>query len=549
LKNFAKVGSLKKSMTIDTTKLPKSFGPYTLKQQFSGGGMAEIYLAETEGPGGFVKPLVIKTIHPAYVNDERFSSMFTEEAKILSSLSHGNIVPIFDFGSVDDMLYLAMEFIDGVDAATLMEVCRSEGFALPLQVALYIGIGTAAGLSCAHQAENPAGKSLFIVHRDISPQNILLSRSGEVKLCDFGLATRSREDISTDDATNDDIKGKLNYLSPEQAGGLKVDNRSDLFSLGVVLYELIAGHHPIPSGAGVSVLRELVGGSAYPSLGSAAPWIPKEVCDIIDRALAFDRQMRFETAEEMRAALAFCLHRDFPDFSPETLAALVIRAQTAALTFNGEDENGIVRARLASFASVSRMRTSSAPRPRKRKAVMWLVGASILVIFVLVGVLQAKRLPALRPDNTDANSERRPISSVSLSPMNSVDNTSTPGHVPKRPLDTADTASDIGTGEPSSQAPSPVSTAVSRDEPTSDKENPSRKPKAFGLLNINASPWADIEIDGRDYEGCPLLGVKLSAGKHKAVLKNAELKVTRTRYFTVKPNETSVIVVDMESSQ
>jgi serine/threonine protein kinase len=275
-------------MSINAKELPKSFGPYTLKQKFAGGGMAEIYLAEAAGPGGFVKPLVIKTIHQAYTDDKRFASMFTEEAKILSSLTHGNIVPIFDFGSVDDTLYLAMELIDGVDTATLMDVCRFDGIAIPLEVSLYIGIGTAAGLFHAHQAKNAEGKSLHIVHRDISPQNILLSRGGEVKLCDFGLATRTQEDISASVATNDEIKGKLKYLSPEQALGLMVDKRSDLFSLGVVLYELIAGHHPIPSGAGVSVLRELAGGTLYPPLGGAAPWIPKDVCDIIDRAIAFD---------------------------------------------------------------------------------------------------------------------------------------------------------------------------------------------------------------------------------------------------------------------
>ncbi len=520
--------------------------------------MAEIYLAETVGPGGFVKPLVIKTIHQAYIDDKRFVSMFTEEAKILSSLTHGNIVPIFDFGKADDLLYLAMEFIDGVDAATLMDVCRSAGLTIPLESALFIGIGTAAGLFHAHQAKDAKGTSLNIVHRDVSPQNILLSRSGEVKLCDFGLATRSMEDISTNVATNDEIKGKLRYLSPEQAAGLSVDRRSDLFSLGVVLYELIAGHHPVPSGAGVSVLKELVGGTSYLSLKTAAPWIPEDICNVIDRSLCFDKENRYQNAEDMRADLSQCLHKYFPKFSPESLAELVVRIQQTIETSNNDDETFHVRARMASFASSSRTHSglipSRSPSTVAKKKTSFVIAGIVIVVFFIGGVFLY---------NLGLSAQRSNISTTSTLPVLpdiQRDTLSTPkadvvSDTSKNDLFADRTETNI---EPDSEKATEHTKhlAISHQSHTNDEtqknreisddsDAASKRTKAFGLVNINASPWADIEINGDDYTTTPLLNLKLRAGKHKVVLKNSELGVTKTRIFTVKPNETVTVVVDM----
>jgi serine/threonine protein kinase len=543
-------------MSINAKDFPKIFGPYVLKQKFAGGGMAEIYLAESTGPGGFTKPLIIKTIHHAYLNDKRFVSMFTEEAKILSSLTHGNIVPIFDFGNVDDVMYLAMEFIEGVDTATLIDVCRGQGFPIALEAALYIGIGTAAGLSHAHQAKDSHGKSLNIVHRDISPHNILLSRGGEIKLCDFGLATRSIEDISTNIAASDEIKGKLKYLSPEQALGESVDRRSDLFSLGVVLYELIAGHHPVPSGAGVTVLRELAGGVGYPSLSSAAPWIPKDVCDIIDRALCFDKEKRFQTAQEMRSALSICLHRDYPRFSPEVLADLVIRAQSAVAETSGQDEKSSILSSRSAYSSSAVLSRASSPPPdlladtapkKPFRRVAALISAAVMLT---VGVWLVARPAADSKAKRSVPVQAPPVVFKTSAPQDTSNQTETEKLVATVAIvDTADT-SQAPRDTDSEQAPPATKTAASsrhaEKRTETGKEASSKKNKSFGVVNINAAPWADVAIDGDDYTTTPLLGIKLRAGRHKAVLKNSALGITKTRVFTVKPDETVTVVVEMQ---
>ena len=522
-------------MSVDLTKLPIQFGPYLLKQKIASGGMAEIYLAEATGPGGFKKPLVIKMIHHAYSDDKRFLSMFTEEAKILSSLTHGNIVPIFDFGTANGLLYLAMEFIDGVDAATLVEICRVEGITLPVEVALFIGIGTAAGLSHAHQA-----KERGVVHRDVSPQNILLSRSGEVKLCDFGLATHTLEEISTNEA----IKGKLKYLSPEQARGEPVDGRSDLFSLGVVLYELITGHHPIPSGSGVTVLQELAGGTEYPALANIAPWIPAEVSAIIDKSIRFDKDERFQSGEEMRSALSLRLHKDFPSFTPANLAELVIKVQHYAE--NGtrdESSNFAYRAKIASFASTTRAEYEAAIR-RKASLKKWrrigLSGLTMAAISgaLVMGLLIGKGRPAAveSKETETGDSAHNDTALTRKEPETSISETT-----PIR--------SDAGDGgSPAGSRPAPREDPPPPSQPSSEhtKSSIRKTIRATGIVHLNAAPWADVSIDGVAYSSTPILNLKIRAGKHKAVFVNPELGVTKTRTFVVKPDETTTIVVEME---
>ena len=541
-------------MNIDPTKLPIKFGPYQLKQKIASGGMAEIYLAETTGPGGFKKPLVIKMIHHAYSDDKRFLSMFTEEAKILAGLTHGNIVPIFDFGTAHGLLYLAMEFIDGVDAATLMETCRTQGLGLPIDIALHIGVGTAAGLSHAHQA-----KDRGVVHRDVSPQNILLSRSGEVKLCDFGLATHSLEEISTNDA----IKGKLKYLSPEQARGEPVDGRSDLFSLGVVLYELIVGHHPIPTGGGVTVLQELAGGNGYPSLETNAPWIPSDIAKVVDKAVAFDKAERFQSGEEMRSAMSQRLHINFPEFTPAALAELVIRVQTLeekSVTQESVGSDSIFRAKIASFASHTRERESAQKRKkasiqRKRPTII-VTGLGLLLLSLIVaGYLIQKNTMA-------SNASADGIGDLSSSPKDPIyaeetekkDSASGDEKYGKQPVASVTEKTDVDA------SPVDEKHIVDRDtgqSETTEKPDVGRdknkiasvaaKPvKATGMVNLNAAPWADVSIDGVDYTTTPILGLKLKTGKHTAVFVNPELGATKTRTFTVKADETTTVLVEME---
>ncbi len=275
---------------------PSKFGKYELIRRIGVGGMAEVFLARTTVAQGLAKDLVIKKIHPAFARSRQFVSMFVDEAKIALSLNHPNIVQVFDFGAVGDTYFLAMEFVEGMDLLRLVQESAKEKRSVPIPLAAYIMQQVAKGLDYAHRKTDNYGEPLGIVHRDISQQNILVSWDGGVKIVDFGIA-RAR-DIQEEEGV---IKGKFAYMSPEQARGEPVDCRSDVFSAGVVLFELVCGR-PLFTGKGKGVLEKVKAGAiARPRYFK--PNLPKSLEDVILKALAFHRDDRFQTARDMQHAL------------------------------------------------------------------------------------------------------------------------------------------------------------------------------------------------------------------------------------------------------
>ena len=215
-------------------ELPGSFGKYFLCEKIAAGGMAEIYLAKLIGPGGFEKQLVIKQINPALSQERQFVELFVAEAKTLVSLSHGNIVPVYELGVVDDTYFIAMEYVDGPTLAELLAALERRGERLEPEVAAYVAAELCKGLDYAHR------KGEGLIHRDLSPRNALFSREGEVKLVDFGLA------LAGDRARREQPgpglpAGSFPYMSPEQVRCEPLDHQSDLFSLGVLLWEMLTG--------------------------------------------------------------------------------------------------------------------------------------------------------------------------------------------------------------------------------------------------------------------------------------------------------------------
>jgi tetratricopeptide (TPR) repeat protein len=281
----------------------EQFGKYQLVRRIGAGGMAEVFLARTAVAQGLSKELVIKKIHPDYARSQRFVSMFVAEAGIALGLNHPNIVQVFDFGRVDGTFFLAMEHIDGLDLVRLHAATQQAGRPLSLELAAFIVQETARGLDYAHRKTDAFGAPLAIVHRDVSPQNVLVSWDGGVKLVDFGVARARGMDESVGV-----VKGKYHYMAPEQARGESVDRRADVFSTGVVLFELCCGR-PLFSGPSHEALAQVQSG-AIMRPRDINPDISATLEAAILKALAYHPDDRFQSARDLQAALGrFLLER------------------------------------------------------------------------------------------------------------------------------------------------------------------------------------------------------------------------------------------------
>lgn len=284
----------------------KALGPgerldrYELLCVLAQGGMGTVWLARIRGPHGFERLVALKTILAAYGHDRTFSDMFLDEARIAAQVDHENVARILEIGEDKGALYHAMELIDGESVRKLYRDVRAAGAAFPLGVALRICADVCAGLHAVHELKGSDGLPLEVVHRDVSPQNVLLTTRGTVKLIDFGVA-KARE-RRTEDTTAGTLKGKLEYMAPEQAMGQKVDRRADVYAVGAMLYELISGE-PVRNaedGRQLLALHELMTGAPYKELRQA---VPLPVRTLVDRALARDPDKRFGTAEDLRRAI------------------------------------------------------------------------------------------------------------------------------------------------------------------------------------------------------------------------------------------------------
>ncbi len=281
------------------------FGRYEIIRRLNTGGMGEILLARQKGVAGSERTVIIKMILAHLASDPEFVGRFTDESRIAASLSHGNIVQVFESGCWEGRFYMVMEHVDGLD---LKEILRRIGPSAPLSrwLPFYIHVlsETAKALAYAYNKRDDSGRPLQVVHRDVSPSNILVSHEGLVKLTDFGVAKATRRTSVTMPGR---LHGKVNYMAPEQVRGLECDHRSDVFSLGVVGYEMIAGRRPFEGDSDVAVLEKIRTMNLEP-LESAAPGVDPDLAAIVSRALQADPDSRWQSAEEFSAALLAWAH-------------------------------------------------------------------------------------------------------------------------------------------------------------------------------------------------------------------------------------------------
>jgi len=281
---------------------------YEILEMINRGGMAEIYKAKKKGVKGFEKVIVIKKILSGYGEDDKYIEMFVDEAKIAAELTHPNIVQIYDFGKKDNFYFIAMEYVEGKDLRLILNKLMERNDKLEEHLAIHLVIKTLEALSYAHSAKDRKGNNLDIVHRDISPPNILVSYSGEVKLTDFGVSKASNKSHQT---LSGALKGKLLYMSPEQAKAEKsIDNRSDIYSVGVILFELITGKKLFSGTSEMDVLNKVQEGKIIkPS--EIKPDMDPDLEHIILRAITLDRSKRYKNATEMITALENYLYINY----------------------------------------------------------------------------------------------------------------------------------------------------------------------------------------------------------------------------------------------
>jgi serine/threonine protein kinase len=278
---------------------------YRILAKIDAGGMAEIYRGAAISIEGFEKPVAIKRILPSLCENEKFVAMFLDEARLTMQLNHANIVQILDIGKVDDTYFIAMEMVEGWNLRRVMQKSLDQGKPFPLAIACFLAMEIAKALAYAHEKNGPDGQSLGIVHRDVSPPNVLLSKEGEVKLTDFGLARAASNAQVSDHGV---VKGKFAYLCPEAVEGKVVDPRADVYSTGIILWEMLCGRR-LFAGKNDGETVELVRKGDIPKPSTLRPEVDAELDRIVLRSLAKNTKRRYQSAREMEQELAAFLFK------------------------------------------------------------------------------------------------------------------------------------------------------------------------------------------------------------------------------------------------
>ncbi len=295
-------------MTTTTPDLPSQFGPYYLFDLIGKGGMAEIFLSKTYTSLGTERLCVIKRILPHLNEDTSFCEMLIKEAKLCARLSHANVVQTNELGQIDGQFYIAMEYVEGVDLNRLLGLLSRARISLPLQFALYIIIEALRGLDYAHRLNDDNGKLLGIIHRDVSPTNVLISSEGDVKLCDFGIAKVALDDVGAEHRLDEyHLKGKVAYMAPEHVAGKEIDCRADLFAAGILMWELLSGRRLFKTKDEDETLRRAKAAKIPPLVDREFPKF-EMLSRIVQKALSRNPDDRFQSGQEFIQALDDYMH-------------------------------------------------------------------------------------------------------------------------------------------------------------------------------------------------------------------------------------------------
>ncbi len=335
---------------------------YRVTERLESGGMAEVFRGESTSLAGFKRQVAIKRVLPHLASNEKFIRMFLDEARLSARLTHANIVQVFDIGHVENTYFIVMEFIDGVNLKAVVEYVRTHKKPFPLPLAVHIMIKVCEGLQYAHEATDTDNKNLNIVHRDISPPNVLISKKGEVKIVDFGLAKAAHSVEKTEPGV---VKGKFSYLAPETAMGEEADPQADLFAVGIMLWELLAGRKLFQGDTDYQTVK-MVQQAVVPPIRTINASVPEELDKILRKALAKNKADRYRTSEQMSEELAefLLLHRlkaTASDLSKLVVDVMNDRAATARHAGRSEGNviDQLIQEELLAFTSLGEQSASS----------------------------------------------------------------------------------------------------------------------------------------------------------------------------------------------
>ncbi|MFN8943718.1 MAG: protein kinase domain-containing protein [Pseudobdellovibrionaceae bacterium] len=296
------------------------FGKYLLLERLAAGGMAEVYLAKSSGANGVSKFLAIKRILPQFTDRADYVEMFKDEAKIAINLNHSNVVSIYDFGIEKKQFFIVMEFVEGRNLRQVINELKKHGIQFTIEQIVFMIKEAAAGLDHAHRCiDGTTGKPLNIIHRDMSPQNIMVSYEGEIKVIDFGIAKAGNQ---LEETKPGELKVKYGYMSPEQAEGTSMDIRTDIFSLGIVLWELLAHDRLFTANSEAAIMRK-VRECQIPPIRKINPSVPVELEKIVHKALAKDINLRYQNSAMFHRDLNRFLNMKYPDFSPQDFSQFI----------------------------------------------------------------------------------------------------------------------------------------------------------------------------------------------------------------------------------
>jgi eukaryotic-like serine/threonine-protein kinase len=519
------------------------------------GGMAEVWLAKVSGPAGFDKLLVVKTIRPALAFEPAFVEMFFNEARVAALLNHPNCVQIFDVGD-EGTAYIAMEFIDGFPLGRMLKRASDRAIPIPVPIMIRILMDAAAGLSHAHALTDRQGRPVGIVHRDVSPDNILISFSGQTKVVDFGIAkaaTLQRPDGQTRSGT---LKGKFGYMAPEYLLGQAVDGRADVFALGVVLYRVLTGAKPFTGNTDAAVTNAILHLEPAPPR-TLNPGLPEALEAVVLRALCKDPVQRFESAQAMRKALERAVDRPadlddvaatmellWPRDDPERAAVRALAAGEAV------DPSSPVLSEVASGSvevpvtvhTAADVRVSHAGRPSTSRLTgkLAIVGGSVFLASLIgVGVWLIRYRSVETPATAAIETPPAALPAQSTFPVAAPASTKEPAPIANSsvevssqpPMDVLWNGKLLGRTPGVFSLPVGDQTlsfvhrelAVTREMTvtvTAGQTTHAKTSLRKATLDVRVSPWAAVRIDGRSVGTTPIPSQELYEGRHWVELSN-----------------------------